>query len=227
MIKTHKNFLCLMLLAVTALGVTGCATFVRPPDLPEGPVIEGEEAPGRVVDPDVKTAPVKVRGVKAENYEVTGLATFVVMDHVENNKTQFVGTYALRAAYHVTEDFFFEAGYGKASRTGWNRLRNWMNKEQAPPIQLETYDLSAGINFLPGDLYLSKNYALPFTGYATAGLGYVKYENLDAPSTVFGVGVKFFPKDWLSFRTEIRDRLWYHDGQHSNAEFTVGVGVYF
>jgi len=216
-----------MLLGCTALSMTGCASLSRQPKAPEGAVIIGEEPPGRVVDPDTKTAPVRVRAIPAEDFEVTGLATFVVMDHVENDKSNFVGTYALRGAYHVTEDFFVEAGYGKASRTGWNRLRRWMNKEQAEPIQLETYDVSAGFNLLPGDLYLTKNYVLPFVGYATAGVGYQKYEGLNAPSTVFGIGIKFFPKDWLAFRYEIRDRVWYHDGDHSNAEFTVGVGVYF
>jgi outer membrane beta-barrel protein len=225
-IKTKKNFLYVMLMASVSLGMTGCATLSRPPP-PEGPVIAGEEPPGRVVDPDIKTAPVKVRGIPAEDFEVTGTATFVVMDHVENDKTNFVGTYSLRGAYHVTEDFFVEAGYGKASRTGWNRLRRWLNKDQAPPIGLETYDISAGVNLFPGDLYLGKNFVLPFVGYATAGLGYLKYEGLRAPSGTVGIGVKFFPKDWLSFRYEIRDRMWLHDGDHSNAEFTVGVGVYF
>ncbi len=66
--------------------------------------------------------------------------------------------FGVQAGYHVTEDFFLQAEYGrsKAGRTSFETLSN-ISLLTDNERWFKYYDLSVGYNFLPGEvLYRSQ-----------------------------------------------------------------------
>src|SRR6187402_1578370 len=116
-----------LLLTALLLPLSGCASLHWPwsgdQAAAEEPVaVEADEttsAPPSVIEPEVQRRKVKVAAIDAENIEVG--AYFGALS-IEDFGTGNV--YGVRAAYHVTEDFFFEANVGKskAGETSYETL---------------------------------------------------------------------------------------------------------
>ena len=221
-IRCARALAALLLLAPLA----GCALWsgdeAGSKPLPSDRTLPGEEAPGQVIDPNVQRPKVGVREIKGEDYEVGAYAGMFLP-----NRKQTLGIYGLRAAYHKSEKFFVEANYATASTVGYDEFRSLVGANDAPDVDYDSFGLSLGYNLLPGDLYVSKNYTLPITVYAIAGIGYASYESNNFTAYSFGGGLKLFPLDWLSARFELRDQIWSNHGLDDNIEFTFGLAAFF
>src|SRR3989475_5598249 len=77
---------------------------------------QDENAPPRVIEPEVARRKIKVPRIRSSNVEV-GLDYGVLS--IEDFGTH--QAYGITAAYHITEDFFFqaEAGRSRAGRTSF------------------------------------------------------------------------------------------------------------
>jgi len=69
---------------------------------------EALDAPPRVIDPEVERREIKRPKIDTENWEVGGYYGFLSVEDFGTNPS-----YGVKAAYHVTEDFFFEANVGR------------------------------------------------------------------------------------------------------------------
>lgn len=191
------------------------------------PVLSTEGPSEPVIDPEVARREVKVPKIDTENYEVS-LFTGVIS--VEDLQSHLI--YGVRGAYHLSEDFFVEAEYGRSEVSDEVRRtigQPFFNHQHIP---MNTYGLAIGYNLLPGELFAGTKYALTSDLYVLGGAGDTNFNHEHYLTYNVGMGVKLLPTDWLSIRLEARDRIWESDllGKDkvtNNFEATLGVGVFF
>ena len=143
------------------------------------------------------------------------------------------GVYGGRLGYDITEDFFVEGTYG-LTKVSDKEFRNILpgglfTKEQE---KLKYYDLSVGWNFLPGEIFIGKNYAMASTMYVIGGVGNTSFDSQRMQTWNFGVGAKLFLADWVALRADVRDHIYTLDllGKRSstqNPELTLGCAFFF
>jgi outer membrane beta-barrel protein len=141
--------------------------------------------------------------------------------------------FGLTAAYHVTEDVFFQADVGR-SRAGLSSF------ETLSGIQLLTgserrftyYDLSLGYNFLPGEAFLGRGRAMTSAFYILGGIGGTDFAGDTKFTANFGAGYRVVPTDWLSIHITVQDRVFQSSLLGSakltnNIEALIGTTVFF
>ena len=225
----------LRILLLTALLATlpGCAWLRHrgsnpPPSTQSVPAQSADEAPPRVVEPEVARREIKVPKIRSSNVE---LGLFYGELSIEDFGAHPVS--GITAAYHITEDFFFqaEAGRAKAGRTSFETLSG---------IQLLTgserrftyYDLSLGYNFLPGEAFLGRGHAMTSSFYVLGGIGGTDFAGDTKFTANFGAGYRVVPTDWLAVHITVQDRVFQTSllgttKLTSNLEARIGTTVFF
>ncbi len=196
------------------------------------PVNADEEAPEpessqeQVIEPDIYRRDIVVPRIDTENFEIT--AYYGVLD-VEDFGTE--PAYGLRAAYHVTEDFFIEGSIGM-SESSDETLENLTTFNILQDEDITYYNVSIGYNIFPGEVFLGSDIAMTSSFYLMFGVGNVEFNDEDEFAYNVGFGLKVLPTDWLSFRFDVRDIVYETDllGDNeftNNFEITANVGVFF
>lgn len=192
------------------------------------PTPDDNGVPPRVIEPEVARRDVHVPHIRSRNVEV-GLDYGMLS--IEDFGTNAL--YGLTAAYHITEDFFFqgEAGRSTAGRTSFETLSN---------IQLLTgserrftyYDLSLGYNFLPGEAFLGRGRAMTSAFYVLGGIGSTDFAGDKKFTVNFGAGYRVVPADWLAVHVTVQDRVFQSSvlgtaKLTNNIEARLGATVFF
>ena len=138
-----------------------------------------------------------------------------------------------RLGYDITEDFFVEATYGR-TKVSDKEFRNILPGGIFPSEEekLKYYDLSLGWNFLPGEIFIGKNWAKASTMYAIGGIGSTSFDSQRMQTWNFGVGAKLFLADWVALRADVRDHIFTLDllGKRSttqNPDLSLGFSFFF
>ena len=187
-----------------------------------------DTTPPRVIEPQVERRDVKVPRIKSQDIELGGyIGTLNIEDFGAHRE------FGIQAAYHITEDFFFQAdaGRSKAGRTSFETLSNialLTDNER----WFKYYDLSVGYNFLPGEVFLGRNHAMTSSFYILAGVGSTDFGGDSKFTGNFGAGYKILPTDWLAVHVTVEDRVFNTDllGVNklaSNLEAHLGLTVFF
>ena len=187
-----------------------------------------DTTPPRVIEPQVERRDVKVPRIKSQDIELGGyIGTLNIEDFGAHRE------FGIQAAYHITEDFFFQAdaGRSKAGRTSFETLSNialLTDNER----WFKYYDLSVGYNFLPGEVFLGRNHAMTSSFYILAGVGSTDFGGDSKFTGNFGAGYKILPTDWLAVHVAVEDRVFNTDllGVNklaSNLEAHLGLTVFF
>ena len=143
--------------------------------------------------------------------------------------------YGVTAAYHITEDFFFQARAAAAPRPGAPASRPWAATFSCLPSaerHFTYYDLSLGYNFLPGEAFLGRGLAMTSAFYLLGGIGGTDFAG-DTKFTVnFGAGYRVLPSDWLAVHITVQDRVFQSDllgttKLTNNLEARIGATVFF
>ena len=222
----------IFLLTVVLATLPGCATvrhwFHRDQAVAVIPAEDENAPPPRVVDPEVPRRKITVPKVHSRNIEVG--VNYGVLS-IEDFGTH--PEYGVTAAYHVTEDWFFqaEAGRSNAGETSFETLSG---------IQLLTgserrftyYDLSLGYNFLPGEAFLGRGHAMTSNFYLIGGIGGVDFGGDKKFAVNFGAGYCVVPTDWLAVHITVQDRtyessLFGSNKLTNNIEARIGTTVFF
>jgi outer membrane beta-barrel protein len=223
----------LRILLLTALLATlpGCASvhnwFHRSSPAPVEPAAE-DSAPPRVVEPEVSRRQIKVPKVRSRNVEVGLFYGELSIEDFGSNPV-----YGATAAYHITEDFFFQAevGRSKAGHTSFETLSGVQLLTEAER-RFTYYDLSLGYNFLPGEAYLGRGHALTTAFYLLGGIGGTDFAG-DTKFTVnFGAGYRVVPTDWLAIHITVQDRVFNSSllgtsKVTNNLEARIGTTIFF
>ncbi|GAC1456571.1 MAG: hypothetical protein PVS2B3_03030 [Steroidobacteraceae bacterium] len=237
-----ENGIRILLLAVVLSALPGCATVrnwyhqrgerqapgaaERPP--PAGEAQADDTLPPRVIEPEVARRVIKVPRIRSSNVEL-GL-TYGMLS-IEDFGTHPL--YGVTAAYHITEDFFFqgEAGRATAGLTSFEKLSN-INLLTGSERRFTYYDLSLGYNFLPGEAFIGRGRAMTSAFYILGGIGSTDFAG-DTKFTVnFGGGYRVVPVDWLAVHITVQDRVFQSSLLGSakltnNIEARIGTTVFF
>jgi outer membrane beta-barrel protein len=216
-----------VLLAAALL--SGCGWFHRGERPSNQVVVEEPEGEPSIVEPQVNRRVVKTPKIKAKDFEVGAYVGALSIQDFGTNPV-----YGVRAAYHVTEDFFLE-GFLARSKAGTTSL-----EDEFPDItvvsnagrQFTYYDLDLGYNVLPGEIFLGRGRAYNSQLYVTVGMGDVKFAEKDQFALNFGLGERLVITDWLAVHVDVRDHIFETDltGRTKNVdniEATVGLTTFF
>jgi outer membrane beta-barrel protein len=156
----------------------------------------------------------------------------------------FAGTYAtqnfgssavtgLRLGYHITEDIFVESALGRA-KVSDAVFRQVFGAGIYPTSseKLSYYNLSAGYNVLPGEVFFGRNVAKASAFYLLAGIGSTKFVDKKQQTTHIGFGTRLLFNDHFAVRADVRDHLFAQDilGKRQstqNLEVTLGLTAFF
>ena len=156
----------------------------------------------------------------------------------------FAGTYAsqnfgsslvggLRAGYHVTEDIFVEAVYAKTEVTDEMFRQILPGGIFAQETQsLTYYNVSAGYNVLPGEVFIGRNIAKASALYIIGGIGTTKIAQQSRQTVNFGLGTRVLFWERVALQVDMREHIFSLDllGKRQdtkNLELTAGFTVFF
>jgi outer membrane beta-barrel protein len=189
---------------------------------------EEDTTPPRVIEPEVERRNVKVPRIKSQDVELGGyIGTLNIEDFGAHR------VFGVQAAYHITEDFFFQAEAGR-SLAGRSSFEVLSNISLLPDNErwFKYYDMSVGYNFLPGEVFIGRNRAMTSSFYILAGVGATDFGGDSKFTANFGAGYKVLPTDWLAVHVAVEDRVFNSellgiDKLASNLEAHLGLTVFF
>jgi outer membrane beta-barrel protein len=156
----------------------------------------------------------------------------------------FAGTYATqnfgaaavvgaRLGYHITEDWFVEAtlGQSKVSDEAFRQVLPGGIFTDAKET-LKYYNVSAGYNLLPGEVFPTARRAKATAIYLIAGVGSTKFNDQRSQTVNFGLGGRLLLTDRAAVQFDMRDHVFSLDllGKRQsthNLELTGGFTYYF
>jgi len=216
----HTKTLATSLLTMALLAVAATASAADDKD--QKPANE------QVIVPQVDRRDVKVPRIPSNDIE---LGLFVGSYATQNFGTSTVK--GVRLGYHITEDFFVEGAYGqtKVSDEAFRQILPG-GVFESEKEKLTYYNLSVGINVLPGEVFLGRNTAKASALYLIGGVGSTKFDQQRRQTINFGFGSRVFFADWAALQLDIRDHMFDLDllGKRSrtqNIEMSLGLTFFF
>jgi outer membrane beta-barrel protein len=187
-----------------------------------------ENAPPRVIEPEVSRRKVKVPRIRSSDWEFG--AQYGALS-IENFGTH--PSYGATLAYHISEDFFFQAEAGRAT-AGQTSFETLSQIQLLTPSErhFTYYDLSLGYNFLPGEAFVGRGLAMTSAFYLLGGIGGTDFAG-DTKFTVnVGAGYRVVPADWLALHVTVQDHILQesvlgYTQLTNNLEALIGVTVFF
>lgn len=182
----------------------------------------------QVIDPELDRRDVRAPRFPSNDFEA-GL--FAGTYATQNFGTSLVT--GLRVGYHMTEDIFVQAVYAqtKVSDEAFRRVLPggvFPNEKET----LSYYNLSAGYNILPGEVFIGSKRAKASAVYIIGGIGSTKLVDQRRQTINVGLGMRVMLADWFALQVDLRDHIYSLDllGKRENTqnlELTAGASFYF
>jgi outer membrane beta-barrel protein len=239
-----ENGIRVLLLTVAVATLSGCATVsnwfhhrreVREEqaeareDAKRADSSQDDDNAPRVIDPTVERRKIKVPKIRSANVELGVNYGALSIEDFDTNPS-----YGATLAYHVTEDVFLQAEYGrsKGGRTSFETLGGDIQLLTPAERHFTYYDLSMGYNFLPGEAFIGRGLALTSAFYLIGGIGGTDFAGDQKFTVNFGAGYRVLPSDWLAVHITVQDRVFQSDllgttKLTNNIEMRVGTTVFF
>jgi outer membrane beta-barrel protein len=220
-----RTFAAFSILAATALAPLLCAAQATTPQQP------GNE---QVIQPQVDRREVKLPKYPSKDFEI-GL-------YAGTYATQNFGTSlvtGVRLGYHISEDIFVHAVYAQTKVSDENFRQILPNGIfLRPEEKLKYYNLSAGYNILPGEVFWGRNTAFASSLYLIGGIGNTnfiasdKINRRNRQTFNYGAGLRVLFFDRFSAQIDMRQHVYTLDllGKNEstkNLEWTGGLSFYF
>ncbi len=181
-----------------------------------------------IVDPALDRRELKEDKIDSEDFEI-GL--FIGSLFVEDFNSALV--YGASFAYHVNEDIFLEAVYGRSEvgKTSFEELSGDIEVLSDADRDYSYYNASVAYNLLPGEVFIGGK-AFNSALYLIAGVGNTDFAGAQRFTFNFGVGYRFFANDWLALRLDFRDHVFDidvlgEDKTTHNFEARAGLSFFF
>lgn len=195
------------------------------------PVVAAEQGEGdsALIDPRIERRQVSEAQIDSENIEVGLYAGLLAVDNF--NTPPLFGA---RAAWHVSEDIFFEIAMAQAKtgETSFEKLGGGVQLLTDDERLLRYYSFSVGYTILPGEAFAGRNRAYTNGLYLVGGAGSTDFAGDSHFTLNVGAGYRLLLTDWLNLRMEMRNHLFEVDifgGDEvtNNLEWTFGLGGFF
>ena len=231
-----ESRVCILLLSFVALGSSGCAVFHRHHKPDQGAQADSNSEsmpdvnapPPSVIEPQVERRTVKVPTIRPSNVE---LGVYYGELSIQDFGAQPVA--GVRLDYHISEDFFAEATYGRA-KAGFSSFETLSNVQLISDAErrFTYYNLSLGYNLLPGEVFIGRNLAMTSSFYLIGGIGAVRFAGDQNFTVNFGAGFRVLPTDWLALHIDVQDLVFRSDVTgteqlKNNLQATFGATVFF
>jgi len=183
----------------------------------------------QVVVPEIDRRDVKTPRFPSNDFEIGLFTGIYEMQSFGSNAVAGV-----RLGYHITEDVFVEGAYGQTKVSDQTFRAIFPNGGifPTPSQKLSYYNLSAGYNLLPGEVFFGSKVAKASAFYAVLGVGSTKFVDQNKQTINFGFGTRLLFNDHFAVQVDLRDHVFSFDllGTKQNAknlEATLGLTVYF
>jgi outer membrane beta-barrel protein len=183
----------------------------------------------QVVIPQVERREVKVPKFPSKDFEISAL--------VGTYGTQSFGASGVagvRRGYHLTEDYFVESVYALTRVTDktFQAIFPGPGPLADTDRKLSYYNVSAGYNLFPGEIFLGSKYAKASSIYVVGGVGSTKFANQRRQTLNVGFGFRVLLSDRFAVRVDMRDHIFSYDllgvrQNTQNLELTTGIAYYF
>jgi len=188
----------------------------------------------QVIQPQVER-----REIKLPKYPSKDFAIGVFGGTYSTQNFGSSGVAGVRLGYHITEDIFVDAVYAqtKVSDENYRQILSGGLFAQ-PEEKLKYYNLSAGYNILPGEVFWGRNRAWASALYVIAGIGSTNFLASDLVNrrnrqTInFGLGTRVLFWDRVALQVDLRSHhfdldLLGRNESTKNLELTGGVTFYY
>ena len=190
------------------------------------PAPAGQPANEQVVVPQVERREVQLPRFPSNDIEVGVYAG--------SYATQNFGVSAvagLRLGYHITEDIFVEGVYGQ-TRVSDEAFRQILPSPIFGKVSLKYYNLSAGYNVLPGEVFIGSKRAKASALYLIGGIGSTDFNRQRHRTFNVGMGVRVLFTDRFALQVDMRDHIFSSDilgkpQTTQNLELTGGLTFFF
>ena len=183
----------------------------------------------QVIQPRVERRQITVPQIKSEDFEVGLFGGIMSVEDFGANPV-----FSVRAAYHISEDFFAEAAIGqtKTTKSSYERLSGAAQLITSDERLLRYYSLSLGYNLLPGEAFVGGKYAFNTALYIIGGIGDTHFAGSDRFTINLGSGYRFLATDWLAIHAALTDHLFDMDlfgstKTTNNLEISLGATIFF
>lgn len=155
-----------------------------------------------VIDPNVVRLGLKESDIDDENFEIGAFLGFMSVEHFGTH-----AVFGVRGAWHVNEDLFFEANYGHTSvdQTPAEYVSGDITLTTDDNRNFDYYNLSLGFNVLPGEVFMTSDWAFNSAIYLLAGAGTVDFFGEQEFAINLGVGLRVIATDSFAFHLTFQD----------------------
>ncbi|MDF1628881.1 MAG: outer membrane beta-barrel domain-containing protein [Alcanivoracaceae bacterium] len=193
------------------------------------PAVAAEQGDSALIDPRIERRQISEAQIDSENIEVGVYGGLLAVDNF--NAPPVLG---VRAAWHVSEDIFFELAMAEAKtgETSFEKLGGGVQLLTDDERVLRYYNFSVGYTVLPGEAFAGRNRAFTNGLYLVGGAGSTEFAGDSHFTLNVGAGYRLLLTDWLNLRMEMRNHLFEVDvfgGDEvtNNLEWTFGLGGFF
>ncbi len=206
--------------------------FLKPACLAAGLCVAGvaqaqDDRP--LIEPDVTPVPVTEAMIDTENFEI---GAFVGVLNIEDFESSLL--YGGKLTYHLSESFFFEAGIGFAEggETSFEKLAGNVEVLTDSERDYSYYNINLGYNVLPGEAFLTENYAFNTNFYLIAGAGATDFAGDTRFTLNAGAGYQVLLTDSVAVHLCVRQHYYRIDvlgaeKTSMNTEVSTGLSVFF
>lgn len=182
-----------------------------------------------LIEPDVTPQKVDEALIDTENFEIGAFAGII---NIEDFESSFL--WGGKLTYHLSETFFFEAnvGFAEGGETSFEKLAGDVQVLPDEDRDYRYYNINIGMNVLPGEAFLTKNYAFNTNFYLIAGAGATDFAGDNRFTVNVGAGYQVLLTDSVSIHLGVREHFYRIDvlGEEKtsmNTEVSGGLSVFF
>ena len=191
--------------------------------------VSAQEDDRPLIEPDVRPQKVDEALIDTENFEIGAFAGII---NIEDFESSFL--WGGKLTYHLSETFFFEAnvGFAEGGETSFEKLAGDVQVLSDEDRDYRYYNINIGMNVLPGEAFLTENYAFNTNFYLIGGAGATDFAGDTRFTVNVGAGYQVLLTDSVSIHLGVREHFYRIDvlGEEKtsvNTEVSGGLSVFF
>ena len=175
--------------------------------------VSAQEDDRPLIEPDVRPQKVDEALIDTENFEIGAFAGII---NIEDFESSFL--WGGKLTYHLSETFFFEAnvGFAEGGETSFEKLAGDVQVLSDEDRDYRYYNINIGMNVLPGEAFLTENYAFNTNFYLIGGAGATDFAGDTRFTFNVGAGYQVLLTDSVSIHLGVREHFYRIDvlGEH-------------
>ena len=182
-----------------------------------------------LIEPQIERTEFDEAKIESYDFEIAAYTGYLA---IEDFNTDFVT--GIKLGYHVSEDFFVQASYGRGEvgETSFERLSGGAPLLSQSEREVEYYLVALGFNLFPGEAFVTDSTTFNTVFYISGGVGTTTFAGDDRFTIAYAVGHRTLFADGFSLDIEMRDLIFEQDifgteESTNNLEFTVSLNLYF